>query len=299
MAGNGIERVGFIGLGAMGRRMAATLRRAGFELTVWNRTRSVAEAFATQHGALVADTPAQLGARVDAVVTMVTDGDAVAAVLTGPDGVAAGAPLGLLCVDCSTIGPTAARRIAGVLAQQEIAFVDAPVSGSLPGAEAGTLTIMVGGRDEDVQRARPLLDAMGELIVHVGDLGQGQMVKVISNAMAVANVVAVGESLLLAKRAGVDLDAFQRVVPGTSGASRMLDQKATPMRTHDYTPMFTLELMLKDVRLCLEEAQANGIPYGSAALGRQWLAAGKGRGLGELDYAAVIEPLEGAAGERL
>jgi 3-hydroxyisobutyrate dehydrogenase-like beta-hydroxyacid dehydrogenase len=299
MAGNGIERVGFIGLGAMGRRMAATLRRAGFELIVWNRTRSVAEAFAAEHGALVADTPAQLGTRVDVVVSMVADGDAVAAVLTGPDGVAAGAPLGLFCVDCSTIGPTAARRIAGALAEQEIAFVDAPVSGSLPAAEAGTLTIMAGGSDEDVQRAWPVLAAMGELIVHVGALGQGQLVKVITNAMAAANAVTVGESLLLAKRGGVDLEAFQRVVPGTSGASRMLDQKATPMRKHDYTPLFKLELMLKDVRLCLEEAQANGIPFGSAALARQWLVAGKGRGLGEQDYAAVIEPLQGAAGEIL
>ncbi len=293
------ERVGFIGLGAMGSRMAASLQRAGFELTVWNLTRSRAEQFAERHGATVADTPGALAAEVGAVVSMVVDDAAVQDVLTGADGVATGARRGLLCVDCSTIGAPAARGVAETLAGRGVAFIDAPVSGSLPGAEHGTLTIMVGGASADVQRARPLLEAMGELIVRVGEVGQGQMVKVITDAMAAANVVTVGEALLLAKREGVDLDAFGQIVPGTSGASAMFDQKASPMRRHDYATLFKLEQMLKDVRLCLEDAQASSTPFTGAAHARQMLAAAVNRGHGADDYAAVIEALEGLAGERL
>jgi 3-hydroxyisobutyrate dehydrogenase-like beta-hydroxyacid dehydrogenase len=159
--------------------------------------------------------------------------------------------------------------------------------------------MMVGGAPGDVERARHLLEAMGELIVHVGELGQGQMVKVVSNSMAAANAVTVGEALLMAKRAGVDLDAFQRVVPGTSGTSAMLDQKAALMRRHDYTTLFKLDQMVKDVRLCLEEARSLGIPFTSAAEAGQILVAAAGRGHGSDDYAALIEALEGLSGERL
>lgn len=294
-----IERVGFIGLGLMGWRMAASLQRGGFALTVWNRARDKAGAFAREHGAEVAETPAALAAQADAVVTMVVDGDAVEAVLTGPSGVAEGARQGLLCIDCSTIGASACRRVGKALASHGIGFVDAPVSGSLPGAESATLTIMVGGTDEDVGRARPVLNAMGRLIVHVGDLGQGQAMKVISNTMASANAVALGEALLLAKAEGVDLDAFCRVIGGTAGASTMSEQKAGPMRRHDYTTLFKADQMLKDVRLCLEDAQAAGIPFTAGAYAGQILAAASGRGYGDADYAALIEPLEGLAGKRL
>lgn len=294
-----LERIGFIGLGLMGWRMAATLCKAGFELTVWTRTPGKAEDFARQHDARVAGTPAALAAEVDAVVTMVLDGAAVEEVLCGRDGVAEGARHGLLCLDCSTIGPTWSRRIGETLAERGLALVEAPVSGSLPGAQSGTLTMLVGGTSTDVGRAQPLLDAMGKLIVHVGELGQAQLVKIISNSMGAANLVAVGEALLLASHAGVDLDAFEQVVPGTAGASAMLSQKAGPMRRHDYSTMFKLEQMLKDVRLCLEEAERAGVPFTAAAEARQRLAAAAGRGHGADDYAAVIEALEGTAGERL
>ena len=291
--------MGFIGLGAMGSRMAATLRRAGYELTVFNQTRSRAEQFAERHGARLADTPRALAAEVGTVVSMVVDGAAVQEVLAGPEGVAADPRSGLLCVDCSTIGAPAARAVARALAERGVGFVDAPVSGSLPGAEHGTLTIMVGGDDRDVQRAGPLLNAIGERVVHIGAVGHGQMVKVITNAMAAANVVTVGEALLLAAREGIDLDAFAQVVPGTAGASRMFEQKAGPMRRHDYATLFKLEQMLKDVRLCLEDAQAAGTPFTGPAHARQMLAAAVGRGHGADDFAAVIEALEGLAGERL
>jgi 3-hydroxyisobutyrate dehydrogenase-like beta-hydroxyacid dehydrogenase len=293
------ERVAFLGLGIMGSRMAANLRRAGFELTVWNRTRSKAEAFAAAHDVAVADTPAQAGEASDIVITMVVDGPQVEHVLLGPEGVVAGAHPGLLCIDCSTIGPMATREIAAALEERAVRLIDAPVTGSSPRAQDGTLTIMAGGTDEDFERARPVLEAMGSLIVHAGPLGHGQMVKLINNAVAAINATVVGEALLVGKRAGVDLDALTQVMAAGSGSSAMLELKAGPMRSHDFSTLFKLEHMLKDVRLCLEEGQAAGAPFPTAAYVREILSAGMGRGRGAEDFAALIEVLEGTAGTRL
>jgi 3-hydroxyisobutyrate dehydrogenase-like beta-hydroxyacid dehydrogenase len=293
------DRVAFLGLGIMGSRMAANLRRAGFELTVWNRTKAKAEAFAAEHGAEVTDTPAQAAATSDLLITMVVDGDQVEQVLLRPDGAAETARPGTLCIDCSTIGPTATRAIGEALAEHDVHLLDAPVTGSSPRAEDGTLTIMAGGTEKDFERARPALEAMGKVIVHAGPLGHGQMVKLINNAMAAINATVVGEALLVAKRAGVDLDALIRVASAGSGSSTMLDLKADPMRNHDYTTLFKLEHMLKDVRLCLEEGQRSGAPFPTAAYVREILTAANGRGHGDDDFAALIEVLEGAAGTRL
>ena len=260
-------RVAFLGLGIMGSRMAANLSRAAFELTVWNRTSSVAQDFAARfEGVTVAGSPAEAAAESDFVVTMVVDGPQVEHVLLGEDGAATTARPGTLCVDCSTIGPSAARTLATRLTEHGLEMVDAPVTGSAPRAQDGTLTIMAGGSEEAFARARPVLEAMGKLIVHAGPLGHGQMVKVINNAVAATNAAVVGEALLVARRAGVDLDALVQVMGAGSGASTMLDLKAGSMRQHDYTPLFKLEHMLKDVRLCLEEGQAAGAPFGFAAL---------------------------------
>src|SRR5436305_7738449 len=179
--------IGWIGLGIMGSRQAANLRRAGYELTVFNRTRAKAEAWAAEHGAVVAGAPAEVAAASDVVITMVVDGAQVEDALLGPAGAARGARDGALFVDMSTIAPQDTRRIGATLSQRGIGFVDAPVTGSAPKAQDGTLTIMVGGAAADVQRAWPLFEAMGELIVHVGDLGQGEMAKLINNAVAAAN----------------------------------------------------------------------------------------------------------------
>ena len=292
-------RVGFIGLGIMGSRMAAVLRRGGFELTVWNRTAERAREFAAAHGAAVAERPADVAAAADVVITMVVDAEQVRRVLLGDDGVLAGARPGLLCVDMSTIGPAGAREIGAALAEREVHFVDAPVSGSSPRAEDGTLTIMAGGDEADFARARPLFEAMGELVVHVGGLGDGQTVKLVNNAVAAVNCATVGEALLVARAAGVDLDALVRVMGASSGASAMLALKADPMRRHDYATLFKLEHMLKDVRLCLEAGEAAGAPFTFAAQAREILSAGRGRGLGDADFAALIEVLEGQAGRRL
>jgi len=293
------EQVGFVGLGIMGSRMAANLRRAGFELAVWNRTRATADAWAHEHGARVAETPAALAATSDVIVTIVVDGAQVEQVLLGADGAVHGARPGTLCIDMSTIAPGDTRRIGAALGARDVAFVDAPVTGSSPKAEAGTLTIMVGGEPADVERARPLLEAMGELIVHVGPLGQGEMVKLISNAVAATNAAVVGEALLAGSRTGVDLDALVQVLGSGAAASTMLELKAGPMRRHDYTTLFKVEHMLKDVRLCLEETQAAGVPFTYAGVTREIYTAAVGRGLGDADFAAIIEVLEGFAGTRL
>ncbi len=293
------EKVGFLGLGIMGSRMAARVAQAGFPLTVWTHTPGKAAAWASEHDAIAVDTPAALARESDVVVSMVVDGDQVASVLLGRDGVIEAAREDLLCVDMSTISPLDSRRIAAALGERGVRMLDAPVTGSSPRAEAGTLTIMAGGAAEDFARALPLFEAMGEVIVHVGELGQGEMLKLINNSLGAANAAALAEALLLAQATGVDLDAFVRVTSAGSGASAQLTNKAGAMREHDYTTLFKAEHMLKDVRLCLEEAQAAGIPFPSAAHARDLLTATLGRGYGQADYAAIIEAAEGLAGQRL
>jgi 3-hydroxyisobutyrate dehydrogenase-like beta-hydroxyacid dehydrogenase len=199
----------------------------------------------------------------------------------------------------STIGPPQARDIGARLGERGVHMLDAPVTGSSPRAEDGTLTIMVGGEAEDFARALPLLEAMGELIVHVGDLGQGQMLKLVNNALGAANAAALAEALLLADAAGIDLDAFEQVVGAGSGASVQLQLKAGAMRSHDFSTLFKTAHMLKDVRLCLEEAQATGVPFPAAAHARDLLTAAMARGHADDDYAAMVESAEGLAGRRL
>ena len=212
--------------------------------------------------------------------------------LLGDEGVAAGARPGLLCVDMSTIGRSWARRIGARLAERDVRFMDAPVTGSSPKAQDGTLTIMAGGEPADFERARPLFEAMGELVVHVGPLGDGQMVKLINNAVAATNAAVVGEALLLGRRSGVDLDALLKVMGAGAGGSAMLALKARPMIDGDYTTLFKLEHMLKDVRLCLEEASESGAPPPTFFTDvEQILAEAGGQGHGQEDFASLVEAL--------
>lgn len=299
MASSQQERVGFIGLGIMGSRMAANLVGAGFELTVWSRTTEKAHQWAEEHGAELAASPAELGSRCGTVITMVVDGPQVEAVLLGPDGAVTEAQPGLLCVDMSTIAPETTRGIGAELRSAGVGFVDAPVTGSSPKAEDGTLTIMAGGEEEDVKRAWTLFEAMGKLIVHVGPLGQGETLKLIGNAVAAANAVTVAQALLLARATEVDLDALTTVLAAGSGGSTMLDLKSEAMRKHDYTTLFKLDHMIKDVALCLEESEKAGVPFPSATLAEELLEGAARRGHGEDDFAAVIEEVEARAGRRL
>jgi 3-hydroxyisobutyrate dehydrogenase-like beta-hydroxyacid dehydrogenase len=293
------ERIGFLGLGIMGSRMAANIRKAGYELTVWTHTPGKAEKWASEHGASAARTPADVARASDVIVSMVVDGEQVSSVLVGKDGVIEAAHEQLLCVDMSTIAPQDTRRIGAALKERGVALLDAPVTGSSPRAQAGTLTIMVGGEERDFTRAKPLLQTLGTLVVHVGELGQGEMLKLINNSLGAANAAALAEALVVASATGVDLDALEQVTAAGSGASAQLELKARPMREHDYTTLFKTAHMLKDVRLCLDEAQAAGVPFAAAGHARDLLSASVGRGHGEEDYAALIEAVEGLAGRRL
>jgi 3-hydroxyisobutyrate dehydrogenase len=295
-----MAHIGWIGLGIMGSRQAANLAAAGHELTVYNRTRETAEVWAAEHGATVVDTPAAVAAAADIVFSMVVDGAQVREVLLGkPDGAVHGARDGALFVDMSTIAPRDSREIAQVLGERGVAFCDAPVTGSAPRAADGTLTIMVGGAAADIERARPLFQIMGQLIVECGPVGSGERVKLIQNCVGAANAATLAQALIAADAQGLDLDAVVAVLGNSAAASTMVTLKAGPMRQHDYTTLFKTEHMLKDVRLALEEAQAAGVPFPSAALARDALIGAMGRGHADDDFCALVEAFEGLADHRL
>jgi 3-hydroxyisobutyrate dehydrogenase-like beta-hydroxyacid dehydrogenase len=294
-------KIAFLGLGIMGSRMAANLAAGGFDVTVWNRTASVAEQFGHAHpDAHIAATPREAAAGAEIVFTMVVDGPQVRELLLGEEfGATIGAAPGTLFVDCSTIGPDEARRVGTALAERGFRFVDAPVTGSAPRAADGTLTFMVGGDAADYARVCPALEVMGKVIVHAGVLGQGQTVKVINNAVSAVNATTLAQALLLGSQTGTDLDALMTVMGAGSGGSTMLTLKGEPMRQHDFTPLFKLDHMLKDVRLCLQAAADAGAQFGFAAEAERVLARASQLGLGDQDFAALVEPLESDAGHRI
>jgi 3-hydroxyisobutyrate dehydrogenase-like beta-hydroxyacid dehydrogenase len=285
--------VGFIGLGIMGSLQAANLAKAGYELTVYNRTRAKAEAWVAEHGGTVVDSPREVAERSDVVITMVVDGPQVEAMI---DAALPGAREHALFVDMSTIAPDTARGLAERLRAAGHGFLDAPVTGSSPKAKAGTLVIMVGGEAEDLERARPLLEVMGEKIVHCGAAGQGQAVKVIANTITAINAATLAQGLTVARQAGVDLDALLESMEGGSADSTMRALKGRPMIEHDFTPLFKLAHMLKDVQLCLAETRTAGSAFPFAGLAQELYGAGMGRGLGDQDFSAVIRVVEGLNG---
>ncbi len=296
--GEGKTAVGFIGLGIMGSRMAANLARAGFPLFACTRTEEKGRSWASEHRVEYEHDPTALAARCDIVITMVVDGAQVESILLDERFVDSLRP-GALCIDMSTIGPGTSQKIGERLGERGIGFMDAPVSGSSPRAEDATLTIMAGGSPDLFERARPVFESMGKLVVNVGPVGHGSMVKLINNTLAAANAVAAGEALVLAKSLGLDLDAAVEVWSSGSGGSAMLDLKAGPMREHDYTTLFKLEHMLKDVRLCMQQAQRAGIGFASGEHARDALTDAHDRGFTSDDFAAVIEAIEAAADVKL
>jgi 3-hydroxyisobutyrate dehydrogenase-like beta-hydroxyacid dehydrogenase len=287
------QRVAFLGLGIMGAPMAANLAAAGIEVVAWNRTAARAEELARDHaGVSVAETPAEAAAEAGIAIAMVPDVAEVEQVLLGAEGAAEGLVRGALAIDMSTIAPSASRSIAERFAERGVAFLDAPVTGSQPKAQDGTLAIMVGGPDAAFERARPLFEAMGELVVHAGPQGHGSMVKLINNTLAAVNAAALAEGLVLAGAAGLDTQRLLEVVASGSGESAMRRLKAEPMAGGDYEPLFKLEHMLKDLRHCLAEADALGVELPLAAAAEPLYAEAAERGLGARDFAAVIEALK-------
>jgi 3-hydroxyisobutyrate dehydrogenase-like beta-hydroxyacid dehydrogenase len=285
------RRVAFAGLGIMGAPMAANLVQAGLEVAVYTRTREKAERFATEHdGARAAATPADAARDADAFVSIVPDAPQVEEILFGENGAAEALPDGALVVEMSTIAPTASKAIAERVAPHP--YVEAPVSGSKPKAEDGTLTIMAGGSPEDFGQASPLFEILGERIVHVGPVGHGQMAKLLTNTMGAVNAAALAECVHVAKSVGLDPHAFLEVASGSAGASAMVTLKGEPMFEERFEPpLFKLEHMLKDVRHCISEAQALGIELRLGALAETLYAKAADEGLGEKDFAAVYSAL--------
>jgi 3-hydroxyisobutyrate dehydrogenase-like beta-hydroxyacid dehydrogenase len=280
-----VKRIAFIGLGIMGSRMAANLRKAGFDVVVWNRTRERAE----ELGEPIAETPRAAAEGADAVITMVVDAPDVEEVLFGEDGAGKGMAEGELVIDMTTIAPTASRRIAERLAESGVRFIDAPVTGSKPKAEDGTLTIMAGGEAADFEEAKPLFEAMGELVVHVGPTGHGSMVKLLNNAVAATNAATLAEAFEVGESFGLDMDRLVEVMNAGAAASLMLKLKAAPMLERDYEPLFKLAHMLKDVRHCLEETRALGEDFSLAERAEQLYEAADAAGHSDDDFAAVAE----------
>jgi 3-hydroxyisobutyrate dehydrogenase-like beta-hydroxyacid dehydrogenase len=291
------RRIAFLGLGIMGRPMARNLAAAGFEVTVWNRTAERAEELAGEAQVSVAPTPAEASRAAEVTITMVPDSPEVEEVLFGANAAADGMSEGHLAIDMSTIAPTASRSIGERLAERGVAFLDAPVTGSRPKAEDATLTIMAGGDPQAFERGRPVLEAMGALVIHAGPQGHGEMAKLINNTLAAVNAAALAEGLTLAGRYELDADALLQVIAAGSGNSTMADLKARPMLDRDLDPLFKLEHMLKDVRHCLAEARALGVSLPVAERAERLYAAAAERGLGERDFAAVIDVILGTAPE--
>jgi 3-hydroxyisobutyrate dehydrogenase-like beta-hydroxyacid dehydrogenase len=291
--GAGARRVAFCGLGIMGEPMAANLARAGFELSVYTRTREKAERFAAEHdGATAAATPREAAEGASTVITMVPDAPEVEEVLLGEQGAVHGLEAGGLAIDMSTIAPTAAKAVGERLTDDGIAFIEAPVSGSRPKAEDGTLTIMAGGEESDFERAEPLFEVMGERIVYVGPRGHAQLAKLLTNTMGAVHAVALAESVLAVEKAGIDPDAFLEVAAGSAGNSTVLGLKGRPMFERDFTPLFKLEHMLKDVRHCLDEARALGVELRLGSLVEPLFAKAAEEGHAEEDFAAVLRAIE-------
>jgi 3-hydroxyisobutyrate dehydrogenase len=273
------ERVGFAGLGTMGQAMAANLARAGFPLTVWNRSPGRARRL-VELGAGEVATPAALAGVSDTLVVCVRDTPDVEHILFGPDGVAAGSHKGLLVIDCSTISPTSTRLFAERLGRSGVRFVDAPVSGGSEGAKQGTLSIMVGGERRDVARARPILAAMGTTITHMGPLGAGQATKAVNQVILAGTYLGVAEGLVLAMKAGLDPEAVVRALSGGAAQSWVLANRSERMIRNEYPIGFKLALHRKDLGIALELAESVGAALPVAGVAAQiengLIAAGHG-----------------------
>ncbi|MDE1545080.1 NAD(P)-dependent oxidoreductase [Dechloromonas agitata] len=281
-------KVGVIGLGVMGRPMALHLQRAGHDLHVWaRRPASVAGLPAT-----VCQTPAELGRQCEVVFTIITSSADVEHVALGPDGLIEGMAPGSVLVDCSTIAPEAARHIAARLGEKGIAMLDAPVSGGAQGAIDATLAIMAGGEAEVLARVRPLLECLGQRIVHIGPSGAGQVAKACNQMIMVAAIQAAAEAIRLAAASGVDCGKVRDALAGGSAASRVLDVMGERMVRRDFAAGIEARLHHKDFGLVLAAARQSGVPVPLAAVVDQQLNALMAQGWGRDDTASLLRVLE-------
>ncbi|MFC4857665.1 NAD(P)-dependent oxidoreductase [Actinophytocola glycyrrhizae] len=287
-----MARIGFIGLGIMGLPMAVNLVRAGHDVTGFNRSPGRTARFAEQ-GGTAADSARAAVEGAEVVITMLPDSPDVDAVA---DDVLTAA--GALWIDMSTIAPATARAVADRAHRSGLRALDAPVSGGEQGAVEGTLSVMVGGAADDVAAARPVLEVLGKTIVHVGPAGSGQTVKAANQLIVAGTIGLVAEALTLLRAQDVDLASAVEVLSGGLAGSAVLDRKATPMLTHEFTPGFRVDLHHKDLGIALGSAREAGVPLPLGAAVAQLMAAARTQGHGDLDHSALLLVLEQLAGLR-
>ncbi len=291
-------KIGYIGLGLMGKPMALNILKAGFPLVVHNRSHASVEEL-VQAGATAADSPAEVAQQVEIVFTNLPDSPDVEQVVLGKNGILAGAHPGLIFVDNSTIKPATARHIADQLAQKEVFALDAPVSGGDIGAQNGTLAIMVGGAAETLEKVRPVLEVMGKTITHVGESGAGQIAKAANQIMVVAQMVAMSELLMFAQKAGADPQKVVQAIRGGAAQCWTLDVKPQRLFSGNRQPGFKASMQAKDLNIVMDTAREYGISLPSCGLDSQLYNAMLQQGMGNLDNSAIISIVEALSNENL
>ena len=290
-------KVGFLGLGIMGRPMALNTLKAGHEVVVWAR-RADSMLPLAEAGARIATSPAEVARQVDVVISMVADAPDVEQVMLGENGVASGAQAGLVAVDMSTISPSAAKDIAAKMKARGIEFVDAPVSGGEVGAIAGTLSIMAGGTEAAFAKAKPAFECMGKNIVHIGDSGAGQVAKACNQIMTGMGVMAVAEALCFASKAGANPAKVREALLGGFAYSKILENHGQRMIDRNFKPGFKSWMHQKDLNIVMQSAHELGLMLPGSAMTAQMFNAMVGSGLGEEDSIAVLKLLENLSGQQ-
>ncbi len=290
------ERIGFVGLGIMGKPMVRNLVKAGYQLVVHNRSRGAVDELVAESDAVTAATsPREVADQVSIVVTMLPDSPDVENVVFGDNGLLEGMREGSLLIDMSTIAPATAIRVSQALADRNASSLDAPVSGGDKGAIAGTLSIMVGGEETDFQRAKPIFEAVGKTIVHVGAAGAGQIVKACNQVVVALNYAAVSEALVLGAKAGVDPEKIVEVLSGGLAASRVLEMRGPTMIQHQFAPGFRVNLHRKDLSIALSTGKEQQVPLPVTALVSQFFDMLAAEGHGDLDHSSLLSLFEGFA----
>jgi 2-hydroxy-3-oxopropionate reductase len=290
-----VTRIGFIGLGIMGRPMAMHLLRAGFDVTVHSRRRESAAELEAE-GATWAGNGAAASADRDVVITMLPDSPDVELVALAPDGIYASAAPGTLHVDMSSIRPDVAQRLASEAIARGLRALDAPVSGGEKGAVDATLSIMVGGEETDFEAARPIFDALGKTVVRVGPNGAGQTVKAVNQLLVGGIIELVAEGLLVVERSGVDVAAALAVLQGGLAGSRVLELKGAGMHERRFAPGFRIDLHHKDMGIALDTARSLGVPLPLGGVVAQLFVGARAQGFGDLDHSGLLAALETQAG---
>ena len=286
-----MKKIGFIGLGIMGKPMCRNLIKAGFELTVFSRTPANVEAV-TSHGATYAPSPAAVAAASELVITMVPDSPEVRAVVLGEKGVIHGAKPGLYVVDMSSIAPLASREIGAELAKAGVHFLDAPVSGGEPKAVDGTLSVMAGGDAADFEAVKPVLSAMAASVVRVGAVGAGNVTKLANQIIVALNIAAMSEALVLATKAGADPDLVYQAIRGGLAGSTVLDAKAPLVMDRKFEPGFRIRLHVKDLANVMRTGNELHAPLPLTASVMEIMQAMLADGCGEDDHASIIRYFE-------